>query len=79
LANPPASVVRYDYRGQTVYYVPPKCCDFPSELLDANGQRLCRPDGGLTGRGDAQCPDFHATASNPQLIWKDERQRTRRR
>ena len=79
LSNPPASIVRYDYAGRSVYYLPPKCCDFPSTLLDVDGNRLCSPDGGITGRGDRQCEDFHSSRSDEQLIWKDERVRERRR
>ena len=32
--NPPGSVYRYSYKGQTVYYIPPYCCDNPSILMD---------------------------------------------
>ena len=79
LTNPPASVLRYQYQGQTVYYLPPQCCDFPSTLLDADGNKLCSPDGGLTGRGDRQCPDFFSAVGEPELVWKDSRIRERRR
>ncbi|KFN49517.1 DUF6970 domain-containing protein [Arenimonas composti] len=74
-ANPPASIHRYDYRGDTVYYVPPRCCDVPSALYSATGERICSPDGGFTGRGDGKCPDFLDTRSAGTLIWADGRQR----
>jgi hypothetical protein len=75
VGNPPQSIWRYDYNGQTVYYIPPQCCDQYSKLLDAGGQVICAPDGGLTGRGDGRCPDFFAKRTNEALIWKDNRSR----
>jgi hypothetical protein len=73
VGNPPESIYRYDYNGAVVYYVPPQCCDQYSTLYDSNGQVLCAPDGGFTGRGDGRCPDFRQGAKNEQLIWKDNR------
>jgi hypothetical protein len=73
VASPPASIVEYDYRGQTVYYVPPRCCDIESDLYDRHGVLLCHPDGGLTGRGDGRCSDFLDTRRNERLIWTDPR------
>lgn len=46
-----------EYQGKTVYYIPPKCCDIPSELYDENGKLICYPDGGFVG-GDGKCPGF---------------------
>jgi hypothetical protein len=73
LANPPHRILRYRYEGNTVYYVPATCCDQPSELLDEQGQVICRPDGGFSGRGDGRCPGFHAGKSDETLIWSDPR------
>ena len=73
--NPPQSIWRYDYNGQTVYYVPPQCCDQFSALYDASGKEICAPDGGLTGRGDGRCPDFFAKRSGEKLVWQDTRAR----
>lgn len=72
--RPPASIYRYDYQGQLVYYVPPPCCDQYSRLFDASGQLLCAPDGGFTGRGDGKCPDFIDRRKNEFLVWQDSRQ-----
>ena len=36
----------------TVYYVVHQCCDQFSDLLDANGNLIWHPDGGITGMGD---------------------------
>ncbi len=73
VGNPPLSIWKYEYNGQTVYYVPAHCCDIPSSVYDAAGNEICEPDGGLTGKGDGKCPDFFDKRSNEQLIWKDSR------
>lgn len=73
VGNPPQSIYRYDFNGNTVYYVPPQCCDQFSVLYDASGKVICAPDGGLTGRGDGRCADFSQAAKNKQLIWQDQR------
>ncbi|HET9033859.1 MAG TPA: hypothetical protein VFN25_13270 [Dokdonella sp.] len=75
VANPPRRILRYRYRDQFVYYVPPSCCDQPSTLYDAKGKVLCAPDGGLTGRGDGRCTDFREKRSNESLVWSDVRKR----
>ena len=48
----PRSITRYQYQGETVYYVIQQCCDQFSDLLDADGDLIGHPDGGITGRGD---------------------------
>ena len=71
----PAWVARYEYRGGTVYYLPPRCCDIPSELYDAAGNLLCRPDGGFVD-GDERCPDFLAERRGGEIVWGGERDRS---
>lgn len=71
--NPPASIWQYDYKGQTVYYVPPYCCDFYGLLYESNCNLICAPDGGLTGKGDGKCKDFFTESKNGKLIWQDSR------
>ena len=71
--NPPQSVWRYSYRGQTVYYLPPQCCDQYSKLLDAEGKVIGAPDGGLTGRGDGRAGDFHELRREGLLLWRAPR------
>ncbi len=75
VGNPPQSIWRYDYNGQSVYYVPAQCCDQYSALYDASGAVLCAPDGGIAGKGDGKCSDFFEKRTNEQLIWKDSRSR----
>ncbi|WP_439880829.1 DUF6970 domain-containing protein [Pontibacter sp. MBLB2868] len=74
-ANPPAKIYRYTYKEQEVYYLTGRCCDIPSKLYDAQGNVLCEPDGGITGRGDGRCPDFFERRQNETLIWEDKRER----
>lgn len=73
VGNPPQALWRYEYAGQTVYYVPPQCCDRYSALYDAEGVYICAPDGGLDGRGDGLCPDFQLERADEQLVWRDSR------
>ncbi len=73
VGNPPQSIWQYEYKDQTVYYVPPQCCDQFSKLYDANGKVICAPDGGFTGRGDGKCSDFFQVRKNEKLIWQDPR------
>jgi hypothetical protein len=73
VSNPPSKVFRYSYKGKTVYYIPPKCCDIPSKLVDENCNVICSPDGGFTGIGDGRCTDFFAYRSKEELIWQDSR------
>lgn len=62
---PPPFLVRYDYRGERVYFVPAVGGrDLMSRLYDARGDLICRPDGGIDGRGDGRCPDFFDARTN---------------
>jgi len=71
--SPPASVFEYTYKGDRVFYFPARCCDIFSDLYDEQGSLLCHPDGGFTGGGDGQCPDFWQNSTETRLIWKDNR------
>ncbi len=71
--NPPRSIYRYTYNEKLVYYVPPICCDFFSDLYDNECKLIAHPDGGFTGRGDGRAVDFIQTRISEKLIWKDER------
>ena len=72
--NPSRSIYSYTYHGKIVYYVPPECCDFFSDLYDENCKLFAHPDGGFTGLGDGKAPDFISTRNNEKLLWKDERE-----
>ncbi len=71
--NPGWEVREYEYNGKTVYFIPMQCCDMYSTLMDSQCNHLCGPDGGITGRGDGKCPDFHDKAKLRRTIWKDPR------
>lgn len=73
VANPPASLVKCLYKDQEVYYLPPRCCDIPGTLFDSQGGKICSPDGGFTGKGDGQCPDFFELRKDCLVIWQDNR------
>ena len=73
VSNPPASFTRCVFKNQVVYYLPSRCCDIPSILYDENGNSICAPDGGFTGKGDGRCPDFFKERKNCEVIWKDYR------
>jgi len=73
VANPPASIAQYEYKGQTVFFLPQRCCDIPSTLYDADGNIMGHPDGGITGHGDGRVPDFFEERSNERIVWEDER------
>ncbi|AUD07106.1 hypothetical protein CWM47_00795 [Spirosoma pollinicola] len=71
--SPPASIYRYVYKGKVVYFIPQRCCDIPSVLLDEQCNTVCSPDGGISGGGDGGCTDFFKVRSDEKLIWKDSR------
>ena len=73
VGNPPRSIYRCTYRGETVYYLPPQCCDQFSALITSQCTSICAPDGGLGGGGDGRCPDF--TRASCTLLWQDDRTR----
>lgn len=70
----PAKIYRYTYNDQEVYYLTGRCCDVPGKLYDVEGNIICEPDGGITGRRDGRCADFFKNRSNETLIWEDKRQ-----
>ena len=73
VANPPAFVARYDYKGQEVYFVPQRCCDIMSVLYRSDAAIMCHPDGGLTGKGDGMCADFFVERRNERIVWHDSK------
>ncbi len=73
VANPPAFIAQYEYNGQTVYFLPQRCCDIFSDLYDADGNIIGHPDGGITGQGDGLVPDFFEVRRNETIIWRDQR------
>jgi uncharacterized protein DUF6970 len=73
VANPPAFIARYEYKGDSVYFVPQRCCDVMSVVYRSDGAVICHPDGGFAGNGDGRCADFFAERRNQRMIWRDPR------
>lgn len=73
LANPPAKIYSYIYKGKKVYYVPGPCCDNFSVLYNDSCRVMGNPDGGFSGRGDGKFPNFSTEATNEKLLWEDPR------
>ncbi len=70
--NPPAEVWEWKVDGQTYYYFTSSCCDKKNYLYDEDCNQICAPDGGFTGNGDGNCPNFSGTIQK-SLVWKDNR------
>lgn len=73
VANPPAYIARYLYRGEVVYYLPARCCDIWSTVYRADGSVFCHADGGIDGKGDGRCPAFLAERTSEEIVWRDPR------
>ncbi|PCH88957.1 MAG: hypothetical protein COB88_02530 [Flavobacteriales bacterium] len=70
---PAASIWQYTYHDSIVYLVAAPCCDQFNPLYDEDCKIICHPDGGITGKGDRRCTDFHSKATNKKLVWTDPR------
>lgn len=70
--NPRAQIWKWEVDGKTYYYITSGCCDQYNYLYDANCNIVCAPDGGITGGGNGECPNFKGKAKKT-LIWQDER------
>lgn len=70
--NPPAEVWKWEVDGEVYYYITSDCCDQFNILYDIECNISCAPDGGFTGNGDGNYPDFDNTIKKT-LIWKDPR------
>lgn len=70
--NPPAEVWRWRADNAIYYYVTSGCFDQFNYLYDESGEVVCAPDGGFTGKGAGDCPNFQGPISKT-LIWRDNR------
>lgn len=66
----PITIAQYRYRNQTVYYLSPMVADGFSQLFNINHKLICAPEGGITGKGDGQCPNFFQQANNKVILFK---------
>ena len=70
--NPVAEVWEWKVDGGTYYYFAYGCCDNFNYLYDKECNRICAPDGGLTGKGDGKCPVFKSEVKK-KLIWQNDK------
>ena len=70
--NPPISIFEWKVDGETYYYISSGCCDQYNYLYDDKCNEVCAPDGGFTGTGDGNCPEFRDKAEIT-LVWEDDR------
>lgn len=72
ITNPPTQIWKWMDNGDTYFYITSDCCDQFNYLLNENCEIVCAPDGGITGNGDGNCPDFSPNLRKT-LIWEDHR------
>jgi hypothetical protein len=71
--NPAAQVWKWEDNQNTYYYITSDCCDQFNLLYNENCDVVCAPDGGITGGGDGNCPNFQGQLVKT-LVWEDPRQ-----
>lgn len=71
--KPPAQVWEWKVDGNTYYYITSDCCDQFNYLYDEDCNQVCAPDGGISGGGDGNCPQFNGQIEKT-LIWEDDRE-----
>lgn len=57
------------YQGRPAYYFFSNCCDRYNPLLDAAGQVICAPNGGIVNQGDGRCPGALHASPERRRIW----------
>lgn len=70
--SPPAEVWEWKVDNSIYYYITSNCCDQYNLLHDNECNIICAPDGGNSGEGDGNCPNFSGTILKT-LRWKDPR------
>jgi len=68
----PQQIVEYRYQGAPVFMLVAKCCDQYNRVLDVHGATICAPSGGISGRGDGECPDFYEQAVRADFEWHND-------
>lgn len=72
VTNPPTQVWKWEVDGETYYYITSNCCDQYNNLYNEQCELICAPDGGFTGLGDGNCPNFIGEIIKT-LVWEDQR------
>ena len=62
-------VYEWRYDGEQSYLFEYGCCDRYNYLYSSSCAVVCAPSGGMTGKGDGQCPDL-ADRAEATLIWE---------
>lgn len=73
--NPIVDIKSYTYKNKIVFLVnyDAGCCDqYSAVLKDENGNTICHPFGGISGKGDMQCADFMTIRFYEKLIWQND-------
>ena len=65
----PNAIIKYEYKGDTVYYVAPPCCDQYNSVYTKDCRVLGAPDGGIDGIGDGKIPDFDKVRKGGEVLW----------
>jgi hypothetical protein len=72
VSNPRASITVIETKTTHYFYIPARCCDIPSQLLDAGCNLICNPDGGIAAR-EGSCPEIKDEIRR-SIYWEDSRQ-----
>ena len=69
-ASNKTEIIRYKYKGETVYYINTcvGCADSMGEVYNCSGQVICQ-FGGIAGFNT--CPDFYDVATDKVVTWKN--------
>lgn len=65
------SVWEWKVDGKVFYYISSPCCDKFNWLYDNNCNKVCAPDGGISGQGDGNCPQFEGKIEKT-LVWEEK-------
>ena len=71
--SPAAEVWSWYNDTSLYYYITSDCCDQFNYLYSENCDTICAPDGGFSGEGSGDCPEFTNTLEKT-LVWSDDRE-----
>lgn len=77
--SPISEIKSYIYNDKLVYLISydSGCCDqYSAVLKNQNGETICHPFGGISGKGDMQCTDFIRAKIDEKMIWFNESPKT---
>ncbi len=65
----PSEIWLIQHKGQPAVFIRSPCCDQYDPLLSIRRQVICNPAGGITGRGDGNCPTPADPGTPITLVW----------